>query len=330
VAAVLVACHQDVATRDTPVLATRAEPNPSATASASAPASAAVLPSRPDACAAFRARTKAALAALADASSAAPTLVGFCAATPHGAWRIEMPDAATMAKWGDDYAIEARFSIVHVGLDGHREVYVPPDGLSDYGVRQPETPVLFDFDGDGEPEIYVAVREQGDEGHRALQNDLLTFDGHTVKRYAPASGYAIDAVRDVDGDGRPDLAIFAKYTDTLEGCWAGFPYDWPDAKFVAHSLPDGTFSTDDAAARAHARKWCASPPTKIGSSYDAICARLWASTPFEVVKARKLVASCVPDWCAREHAHAPQPAGAAEDCERRVSWFDEPPPFTLP
>ncbi len=47
----------------------------------------------------------------------------------------------------------------------------------DYGVRVPqEACVLFDFDGDGDPEIFVDVREEeGDEGHYARMNALLTF-----------------------------------------------------------------------------------------------------------------------------------------------------------
>ncbi len=315
------------ATRDGVPSATVTLTTPSASASA-----AVVRPQPPlddSACAAFRAQSKLAIVTVIGDADPPNTPVGYCKPTPGGSWRVDMPSATVIAKWGETYSIEARYSIVHVGNDGARHEFLPDEQLLNYGGRKAETPVAFDFDGDGEPELYVAVREEGEEGHFALQKDLVTFDGHTVKPYAPARSFDVDGLQDVDRDGRPDLKIHAKYTDTLEGCGAGFPYDWPETRFVAHSRPDGTFSTDDAAARAYARAWCPAAPTRIKSSEDAICARLWAKTPDEIAKARKLVA-CVPGWCEREIAQKPQPPGAAEDCERRVKWFDQPPPFTLP
>jgi len=287
-------------------------------------------------CTAFSARAKsAAAAALGDAGSGTANLVGFCAPTPGGSWRIDMPSAAALdannsAYNGTSYALKARFTVVYVDRSGKRAAYVLPETLSNYGVRSFATPVVYDFDNDGEPELYVEVREVGDEGHRAIENALLTFDGTTVKPYKAVAAYDIDSVEDVDGDGRPDLKILAKYNEPLESCWAGFPSDWPAPMFVAHARADGTFRVNDAQAVAYAKHWCPAAPSKITKSSDAICGRMWAKTPDEIAAARKMVSSCVPNWCAREVAQKPQPAGAAEDCERRIQWFDRTPPLTLP
>ncbi|HEU4536700.1 MAG TPA: hypothetical protein VFS00_21390, partial [Polyangiaceae bacterium] len=95
--------------------------------------------------------------------------------------------------------------------------------------------------------------------------------------------------------------------------------------------PDGSFAADDAGAKAAAASWCFGPPVAVNSSYDAICARLWATSPAELAAARALVrASCVPHDCEREMAGTPQRKGATADCERRRAWFEKTPPFTLP
>jgi hypothetical protein len=76
-----------------------------------------------------------------------------------------------------------------------------------------------------------------------------------------------------------------------------------------HAHADGTFAIDDAEARAYAKTWCPAPPAVIKSSYDAICARLWART--DVTGARKLVMACKPWACDLDMAQKPQAPGAA-------------------
>jgi hypothetical protein len=98
--------------------------------------------------------------------------------------------------------------------------------------------------------------------------------------------------------------------------------------FVAHARPDGTFSLDDAAAKAHAGTWCPAAPPTIASSIDAICARLRA---VDVPRERaRVVASCTDFSCEDSMAGKPQKKSAADDCARRRAFFDRTPPFTLP
>jgi len=262
-------------------------------------------------------------------TSPGKTMVGWCAESPAGAWSIGMPDLTTITEPYDFvYAVEGRFSIVFTPRVGAPVRHVPKEALANYGARAFKDPWTFDFDGDGVPELWVEVHEEGEEGHHARLVDLFAFKGGAIVSYAPAATIGAHTSRDVDGDGRPDLIVHAGYTEELESCGAGFPYDAPEPRFVAHSLPDGTFSMVDAAAKSFATKTCPAPPATIGSSYDAMCARLWAK---DVAKERaRVVASCVAWSCTAANAGTPQKKGAAEDCERRVRFFDRKPPFTLP
>ena len=325
--AFVVACHRHAPGVVHDRAPDAAPPAPPASASASASASAAASPpAAPDTCATFAEKTKREVdVALAKfpLPEGYPAMdlhspVGFCRATPHGVWRIEMPDySAADNQLAVRYSIESRFRIVHLDAAGHRAERVMKETLSDYGGRdKPREPTLFDFDGDGEPEIYVELHEEGDEGHRARQIELLTYRDGAVAPYAPATAYDLAGLDDVDHDGRPDLVVYAGYEDTLERCGSEFPYDFPPPRFVAHSLASGAFALDDAAAKAHARAWCPAAPAKIASSTDALCARLWAKTPADVAREKARVASCAEKPC-------------EDDCSRRKKWFGKTPPLTL-
>lgn len=291
-------------------------------------------------CDAFGKRTRAAittaLAKYPDATANGAedelhTLAGFCAPTHGGAWRIPMPDVASLDRRADIvFAIEAKLTIEHVTMSGVVATYAVETTLVDYGIREANAPVLFDFDGDGEPEIFVDVREVGDEGHRAREHAFVTYKNGEVIAYAMAARFDIDTLEDVDFDGRPDIKIFAGYTDSLEACFSGFPYDHPPARFVAQSLPNGDFVETGEAARRYARAWCPQRPQAIASSLDAVCARLWTKTPGDVTReSRRVAASCVTGWCEREEKQQSQPPNAAQDCGRRQQWFAHEPPFTF-
>lgn len=281
-------------------------------------------------CEAFSARVKKEIekaVGSSDPDHQPKTLVGFCT---HG-WRIDMPNLNGVDARDVPFAIEAQFTVVHVDANGAEAFFFfPPDALSNYGVREPHAPVVFDFNGDGNAELFVDVREIGDEGHYARMNALLTFDEGRVVDYKPADSYDIDTLEDVDFDGRPDIRMFAGYTDGLEACQSGFEYDRPPARFIAHSLTNGDFSPSDPTARHYAAAWCPARPFAIVDSTDALCARLWSHDAREITREqRRVSASCVTGWCEREVQGQPQPPNAAEDCGRRQQWFAHEPPFSF-
>ncbi len=190
-------------------------------------------------CEAFRARMKSemgvALAShaprIAPNEARAPdTFVGFCAETANGSWRVEIPEWKSLGSYEDiRFAIEARYVVVHLGHDGVAARYATETTLDDYGERDARPPVLFDFDGDGEPEIFVDVREVGDEGHVARQSALLTFLGGAVVPYAPAQGFDIDSLADVDEDGRPDFEDLCRIHGHARGLRLGVSVRSPAA-----------------------------------------------------------------------------------------------------
>lgn len=169
----------------------------------------------------------------------------------------------------------------------------------------------FDFDGDGEAELVV-------EGKRgcAIDQDLMcaaplslveifTFAHGTVVPYRPPplpaqllqshvvhaeandggmffdrndQALAFRSADDVDGDGRPDLSTYLFYElVTTDGDVTTYFLHGPT--FVAHSLPNGDFSLDDAVARKSLAASCAATEPFEKASADgifatAICERL--------------------------------------------------------
>lgn len=264
--------------------------------------------------------------------NAAPTtkvLIGWCKESPAGAWWFDMPDVKPAKDPHEfEYITESQLVVVFQPHEGAAARRVLKDYFSDYGIRVANEPWTYDYDHDGVPELYVQAHEEGEEGHHALLLELLSYRGGAVERYPATSKLVAAGTSDVDGDGRPDLLLLAGYGDTLESCGSGFPFDFPEPRFVAHARPDGTFSTDDAEAKAYVRKWCPASPAKLESSADAVCARLWAK---DVAKERaRVVASCTEWSCALENAGKPQKPLAAEDCIRRRAFYDKAPPLTLP
>lgn len=112
---------------------------------------------------------------------------------------------------------------------------------------------LFDWDGDGAPELLLAMHT-----HRTDEDDGTSYTVYTrangaVVAYPRAPTRAL-GVADFDGDGRPDLRVpsglSAENTCGLNGVMHPGPERW------ARSMPDGSFSEADPAAVAFVRRQC--------------------------------------------------------------------------
>lgn len=270
-----------------------------------------------------------------------------CVKTPGGAWAIVLGKALLTPRneddWTTEWVLDGEVMLAHVdavGVVTHAPIRTQAGGngtgpFDDKAVSANccawvpgglEPIELFDFDGDGEPEVHVGASYDS-EGVHERSDDLFTFKNGKLERYAPAAAYAFEAMKDQTGDGIPDLS-FSYGLAGGESCGSGFPADGSGMGFIAHALPDGTFSSDDAVARAFVRQGCPTKPVAIKDLGDILCARLWGvdSAKLELqVRAR-----FVPWDCDAEMAGRPQKPKARSEYELMLSATKTRVPFTLP
>lgn len=219
-------------------------------------------------------------------------IFGRCFPTARGAWILVIESVKEDS---------ARWSLVHLGRDGGRSALAPPladgesgerDNLSALSAIKP--PLLFDYDGDGEEEIYLEVEAYhvGLERSYSASRRFWTFRSGAITRYAPAQGIVTSAVEDFDGDGRPDLWTYGPYVSDPEVRKSvdddgaalgdgGDPIDLRGPLLLAHALPGGGFSLQDQVARAAAKRRCPLAPSKLlgeRSDVNVVCARLWGGS----------------------------------------------------
>lgn len=176
-----------------------------------------------------------------------PPIEAPCFETAAGAW------AKKITRIHHSGVTEAFWSLVHIGKDG-RETSLEGSGDSPFydvccsPTRAVKRVMLFDFDGDGDPEIGFDVEAEGPEGDTSLYHHLYTFRDGAIKPYpVPFTG----RLEDIDKDGRPDL--IREHNEIVKTmCDAYEPVSGPAV--IAHALPNGTFSTTDKVAADHAKK----------------------------------------------------------------------------
>jgi hypothetical protein len=271
-----------------------------------------------------------------------------CVKTPGGAWAIVLGKAlltpSSEDDWTAEWILDGEVMLAHVDAVGavtHAPIRTQAGGRNGTGPFDDKAvsanccawvfgglePIeLFDFDGDGEPEVHVGA-SYGSEGVHERSDDLFTFKNGKLEHYAPAAAYSFEAMKDQTGDGIPDL-LFSYPLSGSESCGSGFPADGSGMAFIAHALPNGTFSADDAAARAFARQGCPTKPGAIKDLNDVLCARLWGadSTKLEL----QVRTHFLPWDCAAEMAGRPQKPKAKSEYELMLSATKTPVPFTLP
>ncbi|MEZ4407529.1 MAG: VCBS repeat-containing protein [Polyangiales bacterium] len=188
-------------------------------------------------------------------------VVGECHYGPSGAWVIEAagPLQQRTAR-GDDgptrwFEQRARLAFVANGgrVTRSTRAAVTLSSRDERGVAMYFT-ALHDLDGDGADEAAVAVRaERLDLGNPTSVTGVIyaARDG-AVAPYARGEGVSATDAFDVDGDGRPDFVQPSRYR-APNGCGPSIFYGPSE---LAHALPDGGFSRDDAVAREFVRVVC--------------------------------------------------------------------------
>jgi len=272
-----------------------------------------------------------------------------CVETPGGAWGLTIGALSTTSD-----AIGGRWSLVHMDAASGRVSASPDTTLSIGGGGQelvtqrqnlewsatmrivPAAPVLFDFDGDGNSEAVVVVKtdmmqESGNSFH-ALRGRIWTVREGAVVLYEPGRDFIVEEVRDVDGDGRPDIITHEPFADaTTIKCGSEDAYPVYGPTLLAHSLAAGTFSRADATAVAFAKRECAKLPRPVlvderdrpgivdfaTSARNIACARLWGSEKGTLVS--EIAAGC----------HAINNCSTCDDKQMLERWATIDPPLRI-
>ena len=149
-----------------------------------------------------------------------------------------------------------------------------------FGIRITDTR-FFDFDGDGEDEVFVATHIGTKDLTHEAEGVLLAWKGGKIGPYEPAASLKIHALDDIDADGRPDLVLDTFKTTQPDDKGGRNPAT--TLRALAHSLPDGSFSTKDAVAAGYVQKQCPTPPKfeagGVVTNGDTIaCALFWGAS----------------------------------------------------
>lgn len=262
-----------------------------------------------------------------------------CYPTPNGAWAIALGDLhAPPARLQNGVLatteVKGSMHPVHLDSQGARSQGPPHAFTADQTRSFRFDTTLFDYDGDGEPELLLSVESVDGSSLDGATADVLTSRAG-VRPYSPAARYRATHVRDVDRDGRPDLIFTGEPVESVARDLSTAVRE--ELQFVAHSLSDGTFSDRDAPATEYARAQCPQPPSRIVdtdaagvvdefASVKAVhCARLWNVTATEIKE--QLARTCVPptarDWVKLERSHV------CFNLDLMKRWADFVPPLFL-
>lgn len=146
-------------------------------------------------------------------------------------------------------------TLTHERPGARASLRLDPFSYGQFAHRWVTVGAVFDWDGDGALEAAVRFHGWEHEGDGTGGVRLFRVRNGAIVPYAPAASLGpIAGVRDVDGDGRPDLVLPSPW-HAVETCGPG-PHEVPGVDAVAHALPDGGFSTDDAVARGYLAGRC--------------------------------------------------------------------------
>jgi hypothetical protein len=180
---------------------------------------------------------------------------------------------------------------VRVALDGARQAAsfgsfdVAPGSL-EFAALQ-----VYDYDDDGRDELIVPYELKASAAGSAptFVSPIWSFTDHSLGAYAKApSVNGGIGVEQLDFDMRPDFGSYAGFVAWL-GADCGLkacPSRITGPKLYLHSLPDGSFSDSDEAARSALKRSCSTKPATVivesagalntvQTARNLVCSRAW-------------------------------------------------------
>jgi len=303
----------------------------------------------PSFCATLAAENELALKALPASEPGISALrsAASCVVTRRGGWGLSV--AGLTAEGGE---LWGRWSIVHGDAATSARLAFAPDTTVSFGgggaerqaPRQnllwsaarrivPLAPTFYDFDGDGEPEAIVLVETvETNESGRSFtvrRGRVWSAAGNQIELLPGARDFVVEEVRDVDGDGRPDLVTRGPYAAlTTLKCGGEEPYPVSGPPLLAHAVVGGTFAWSDAVALDFARRGCSAVPQPVmveaqggidfaASARNVVCARLWVAATAPL--AAEIASTC--------RARAGSACPACDDQPLLESWSRLPTPL---
>lgn len=144
----------------------------------------------------------------------------------------------------------ARITAVSLAPDGsYTELWSTIVGPSTY---MPRTPLLADINGDGHPDVLETMSGAGGTG--ATELDVVLLDGHgrilwrhvlTMSSAGELDPKRLHVIADVNGDGTPDVVVFADTLVALDGATGAQIWSRPDAIPGLIEVPQGQVSVAD-------------------------------------------------------------------------------------
>ena len=237
-------------------------------------------------------------AGLSAAEAAKLPRFGVCQAAGFGSYALGLKSISAEGE-GSARKLTASLEVIFVAENGARKsaefgrFSFAPGGLSFAPLR------VYDYDDDGKDELIVPyeLSAPAATSDDAVPAAIWSLTDASIVPYAksPSVGQGGLGVEQLDFDMRPDLSDYGPYVALLpSNCGVkSCPARVTGPRFFFHSLADGGFSRDDAAAKAALKRAC---PKKLEallvdsagslnlaqSAKNIACALAWGSTPSAV------------------------------------------------